>query len=235
MHGAKQQHRWLLLYVFTLACGAASAQQPVPESPALPPLPPPIYHPSDLPPLPPPTEQQLKRGRELLDKIVYVITNVPLTDAAAVLRVFGFTELSIKEYPTHADVGPKGKTSQFARIEELAGTGLSYIRVQPWVNDPRIAVTSWLSGTVVPNEACISIDEIRRIFGPITSRVSTSRIVDIHPIERPLPLHGVGNFSFSPLKNPSDSEAGIAFGFEYQTCARDFSFNYRNKPQELNK
>lgn len=58
---------------------------------------------------------------------------------------------------------------------------------------------------------------------------------DIHRIEKPTPLHGVGNLSFSPLKNPLDGEAGIAFGFEYQTCARDFSFNYRNKPKEPNK
>lgn len=234
--GRHRSEPWApLLYAFTLACGTASAQQAVPESPALPPLPPPIYHPSDLPPLPLPTEQQLKRGRELLDKIVYVIANVPLTDAAAVLKVFGFTELSIKEYPTHADVGPKGKTSQFARIEELAGTGLSYIRVQPWVNDPRIAVTSWLSGTVVPNEACISIDEVSRVLGPITLGMHSGRTVVTDPVQRPKPLHGAGSLSFLSPKNPLSKDASVTFGFEYQSCATNFGFTYRNTDMGANK
>jgi hypothetical protein len=235
-HIVENRHRLaILMLVLACVCTATFAQQAATERATLPPLPPPIDQPFELPPLPPPTEEQLQRGRELLDKIAYVIANVPLTDAEAVLKVFGFTELSIKEYPTHADVGPKGTTSQFSRIEELAGTGFSYIRVQPWVNDPRIPVTSWLNATLVTKEVCIPIDDVRRIFGPITSRTNSSRIVDIHRIERPTPLHGVGNLSFSPLKNPLDREAGIVFGFEYQTCATDFSFNYRNQPRELNK
>jgi hypothetical protein len=208
------------------ACAAPKGEQAAPAPTALSPLPPPIYQPGELPPLPPPTEEQLQRGRELLDKIVYVIANVPLTDAAAVLKVFGFTELSIKEYATHADVGPKGKASQFARTEELAGTGFSYIRAQPWINDPSTNSTSWLSATVVPEEICVSIDEVRRVLGPISSSMRSSRIVDVHPIERPTPLHGSGHLGFLRLKNPRELEAGITFTFEYQTCARNFNFSY---------
>lgn len=60
------------------------------------------------PPLPLPTEAHLQQGRVVLDKIVYVITSVSLSDAPAVLKVFGFTELNRKEYPTYAEVGVKG-------------------------------------------------------------------------------------------------------------------------------
>jgi hypothetical protein len=216
----------LLLCAGAFANGAVSAQRATSAQTAPAPLPPPIYQPGELPPLPTPTEEQLQRGRELLDKIVYVVANVPLTDAAAVLKVFGFTEMSIKEYSTRADVGPKGKASQFARTEELAGTGFSYIRVQPWIMDPSTNSTSWLSVTIVPEEVCVSIDEVRRVFGPISSSVRSSRIVDIHQIERPTPLHGSGHLGFLFLKNPLELGADITFRFEYQTCAKNFNFAY---------
>lgn len=234
--GRRRSELWApLLYAFTLACGTASAQQAAPEQPALPPLPPPIYHPSDLPPLPPPTEQQLKRGRELLDKIVYVIANVPLTDAADVLKVFGFADLRAVEHPTYVWVGPKGKGDHFAQPAEMVGMGFSHIEVQPWVRSLNHPVIARFSATLATKEACIPIDDVRRIFWSITSRGNSSRIVDIHRIERPTPLHGVGNLSFSSLQNPVGLEAGIAFGFEYQTCARDFTFNYRSNLKEANK
>jgi hypothetical protein len=216
-------------------CGTAFAQQKVLEQPALPPLPPPIYEPGELPPLPPPTEQQLQRGREMLDKIVYVIANVPLTDAAATLKVFGFTDLRTKEYPTHADVGPKGKDSDFLSGPELKGTGLTDVTVQPWIKDPRINVTSWLNATVATEEACISIDAVRRMFGPMTSKMHSDRIVTSHPVQRPKPLHGIGIISFAPLHNPMNSEASITFAFEYQICADRFNFAYFTSSKEATK
>lgn len=224
-----------LLWVLIFVCGAAFAQQSVPEQVVLPPLSPPIYQPGELPPLPPPSEQQLQRGRELLDKIVYVIKNVPLTDAAAVLKVFGFTDLRTKEYPTHADVGPKGKDSDFLSGPELKGTGLTDVIVQPWVKDPRINVTSWLNATVANEEACISIDAVRRVFGSLASKVRSDRVITTHPVQRPKPLHGIGSLSYFPLQNPLNRDAGIVFGFEYQTCAKDFSFSYLDKFKDAAK
>jgi hypothetical protein len=238
--GMKQWRRFNTTLLAMAACGTCHVWAQVnapgrPEQSAWDPLPPPIHQPGELPPMPPPTEEQLQRGRELLDKLVYVIANVLLTDAAAVLNVFGFTELSGVEYPTHTDVGPKGKTSPFARTEELIGTGFSNIRVQPRISDPRMNVASWVNARLLPKEACISIDEVRRVFGPISSEMHSARVVTAHPVQRPKPLHGTGNLSFSSLKNPLNQEAGIVFGFEYQTCATDFSFNYRSQPRELNK
>jgi hypothetical protein len=235
-HTVENGHRLaILMLVLACVCTATFAQQAATERPPLPPLPPPIYQPFELPPLPPPTEEQLQRGRELLDKIVYVVANVPLTDAAAVLKVFGFTELNTVEYPTHADVGPQGKTSQFARSEELAGTGFSDIRIQPWIDDPRIKITSWLNATVVTEELCISINDVRQLFDSVTAHMNMRRIVETHPSKKPVPLHGIGVLSFSPLVHPTGKQASISFVFEYQTCVKEFNFAYRENPKELNK
>jgi hypothetical protein len=214
------------MLVFAFACTGTSAQQAPSDRPTLPPLPPPIYQPVELPPLPPPTEEQLQRGRELLEKLVYVIANVPLTDAAAVLKVFGFTNLHAATFPTYTWVGPKGKDDDFAQPAETIGTGFSHVEVQPWVKDPNHTITARLSATLVSNKFCISIDDVRRVFGAITSRVSVDRVVDIHSIQRSKPLHGAGFLNFSPLKNPLELEASITFRFEYQTCAKNFNFAY---------
>jgi hypothetical protein len=95
----------------SLATGLAGAQQEPPSPP------------NTLPPLPPPTAAQLERGRELLDKIAYVAAKVPLTDAAAVLAVFGFTDLHTTEYPTYTGVKPKGKSGGGSQPQDLVGTG----------------------------------------------------------------------------------------------------------------
>jgi hypothetical protein len=223
----------LLLYAGT--CGAVSAQQTTPVQETLAPLPPPIYQPGELPPLPPPTEEQLQRGRELLEKIVYVIANVPLTDAAAVLKVFGFTNLHSATFPTYMWVGPKGKGNDFAQPAEMSGTGFSYIEVQPWVKSPSHAVTARLSADILPEELCISIDDVRQTFEPITSRVSIRRILDVHSMERPVPLHGIGMLSFAPLSNPTRTQASISFVFEYQTCVKEFNLAYRGNLKEITK
>ena len=216
-------------------CAALKSEQAGPALAALPPLPPPIYEPFELPPLPPPTEEQLQRGRELLDKIVYVIANVPLTDATAVLRVFGFTNLHAATFPTYIWVGPKGKDDDFAQTAEMVGTGFSYIEVQPWVKSPSHTVIARLSADLLPEELCISIDDVRQTFGPITSRVSIRRIVDIHSVERPVPLHGIGMLSFAPLSNPARTQASISFVFEYQTCVKEFHLAYRSNLMESEK
>jgi hypothetical protein len=218
-----------------LLWSCVQSQEVAKVPPDLPPLPPPIYQPGELPPLPLPTTAQLRRGRELLEKIVYVVANVPLTSPADVLKVFGFTDLRIREYPTHSDVGPKGSQSDFLNPMEMRGTGLSQISVQPWINDPRTKTVARLEGTIVPVEACVPIEEVRRMFGPVASQVNAGRITDIHPMERPKPIHGVGYLSFYALTNRMSRKASVTFVFDYQTCANDFAFVYITEPKEATK
>ena len=209
--------RTVLLCVVTLLCSPVLAQQ------------------DPLPPLPLPTEAQLQRGRELLDKIAYVITSVPLSDAPAVLKVFGFTELNRKEYPDHAWVGVKGHVGGFAQMQELAGTGLSDIVVQPWIDDPHFNLVARLFASFTRSETCVTMADTRRVLEPIASTITNELIRDIHPKQRPEPLHEIGGLTFSGLQTPFNPAAGITFTFEYQTCARSFGFGYHNADKKTPK
>lgn len=209
--------RAVLLCVATLLCSAALAQQE-PE-----------------PPLPLPTEAQLQRGRELLDKIVYVITSVPLSDAPAVLKVFGFTELNRKEYPDHAWVGVNGHVGDFAQMQELAGTGFSDIVVQPWIDDPHHDVVARFFADFALGETCVTMDDARRVLESIATAVTSKPMRYIHPVQRPKPLHETGGLSFFGLRTPLYPVASITFTFEYQTCAQSFGFTYRKANKETRK
>ncbi len=213
----------------TFLCATAFAQQTSTPPQA-------SFHQSDeIPPLPLPTEAQLQRGHELLDKIAHVITRVPLTDAPAVLKVFGFTELTTVEYPTHVWVRPKGKKSKFAQPEELLGTGLSELSVQPWVDGLHAGIVASFSGTFVRAETCITMDDVRRVLEPLATTVTSERIRDIHPVQRPKPLHKTGHLVFTGVQTPFNQNAGASFRFEYQACAKSFGFAYHTILKETQK
>lgn len=198
----------------SLALGVAGAQEEVPSPP------------KTLPPLPLPTAAQLERGRALLDKIGYVVANVPLTDAAAVLAVFGFTDLFTKEYPTYIGVGPKGKSGGFSQPRDLVGTGWAAIEVRPRIEKPTGKRYALFFGRLSLDETCISIDMVREFVAPLASQVESAHILDIHPVLRPKALHTTGHLSARLTRHPFSAVAGLYFRFEYQTCATDFSFSH---------
>jgi hypothetical protein len=187
-----------------------------------------------LPPLPPPTVEQFKKGRELLDKIVYVIENVPLSDEVAVMKVFGFTDLYAWEspgntkYSPYRDVGPKGKHGGFTLPDELVGTGLTFVRVQPWIRSPNNKESANLHGSFSTVEVCVSIDDVRTMF-KAKSKISQSySVTDIHPTARPPRLHQTGHLQFTDVTAFRATQASALFTFEYQQCAKSFGISYRN-------
>lgn len=189
-----------------------------------------------LPPLPAPTESQLQRGRELLDKIAHVIADVPLTDAEAVLKVFGFTELYTWTYPTYVMKVPKGKGGGPARSEDLIGTGFTDISVAPWVSDTQDDKKAVFSAGINTKEACISIDEVRHLFsGQAQARITISRITDIHPVARPPRLNKVGHISFRPIQTALGLVGRATFTFDYQVCLKSFGFSYLSAPDQESK
>ncbi|MBL8398783.1 MAG: hypothetical protein JNL84_11685 [Candidatus Accumulibacter sp.] len=222
---AEANHRrlglqWAWTAALLLAVGVASAQQETPSSGEdNPPSP-------SLPPLPPPTAAQLERGRELLDKIVYVAGHVPLTDAAAVLEVFGFSDLRTIVFPKYTSVAPKGKGGESAIPQELLGTGFDSIEVRSRMLVLPPQVWAWLGGRFSLTETCVSIDAVRELFTPLASKVESRRILDIHPVPRPKPLHSTGDLAFSLIQHPFSRSAVISFRFEYQTCATRFSLTH---------
>lgn len=224
---ARSAMKWLLLsgLVTMPAAVFAEAEEPPPPQSIL----------DSLPPLPPPTEAQLRRGRELLDKIVYVVDNVPLTDAPAVLKVFGFTDLHVKEYPTHVDVVPRGREGGHYLTQDLRGTGFSSLTVNPQIKADNEPLTARFAGALVPEEVCIPIDEVRRIFTPKAARVSRGHHFVAGFVERPRRVHTTGYLSFLLTQNRFTPNASIAFSFDYQTCAARVSFSYRVTSMETDK
>lgn len=204
----------------SLALGVAGAQEELPSPP------------KTLPPLPLPTAAQLERGRALLEKIGYVATRVPLTDAAAVLAVFGFTDLYTTEYPTYTGVRPKGKGGTGSQPQDLVGTGLAAIEVRSRVQWLTGRTGALFHGRLSLDETCISIDMVRETFTPLASKVESLHIVDIHPVLRPKPLHSTGRLVFSPRQHPFSEKSLISFRFEYQNCAETFTLSQTNSSEE---
>lgn len=177
------------------------------------------------PPLLLPTGNQLKRGRDLLSKIVYVIENVSLQDSAAVLGVFGFTDLYTAIYPTNVWVKPRGHETEVALPRELKGSGLTHITSSPWISDKANRAFARLSGAFDLSEACVHLDHVRATFGQ-AEEIRAEPIIDIHPVLRPPRLHDIGHIAFSPLQTPEGRVGRIGFTFEYQNCAKSFGLVY---------
>lgn len=113
---------------------------------------------------PPPTEAQLKLGCDLLNKIAYVVENVPLHDAAAVMKVFGFSNLYTAVAPTYVRLEPVGRTTRTAQPLDLTGTGFTYINVDPSVRSKKVHYSAGASARFNPKEACISLNAVRARF-----------------------------------------------------------------------
>jgi hypothetical protein len=189
----------------------------------------------ELPPLPTPTEAQLQRGRELLDKIIYVIDNVPLTDAAAVLKVFGFTELITREQPTYTYVQPRASNGRQMLPADLVGTGWESIQADP-VRTPSqySSVMASFEGDFSLDETCVKIDEVRQKFAARASKTTSRHMNYLHPNPRPPQQHDIGHLGFTLRENSFAERTGILFTFEYQLCAKSFSFSY-SRPEETQK
>ena len=183
-------------------------------------------------PLPPPTEEQLHRGRELLDKIIFVIDNVQITDAPAVFKIFGFTDLITYEHPTYTYLVPRGKKGGTALPAELTGSGLRAIEVAP-VYQPTgksNSVSARIEMDFSINEACVSISEVRERFMPRANNVKNMPIIRTDRMSRPKRQHDVDFLSFTLSTSPFARRTGAGFTFDYQTCADSFSFYYLRDP-----
>lgn len=213
--------RQLLLCATFVFGGAAQAEpeEPPPQQTIL----------DSLPPLPPPTEEQLQRGREMLDKIVYVVENVPLTDAAAVMKVFGFTDLMTYESSMYTRLVPKAKTGGQAVPADLVGTGFTDIEAAPvFLASKNNRVAARLSGSFAIADTCVSIEDVRKRIASRAVQISSSRITDIHPVLRPKAANDVGLLGFRLVSNPFATKTSITFRFVYQRCAQAFTFAYFN-------
>lgn len=179
------------------------------------------------PVLAPPTEDQLKRGRDFLDKLSYIIENVSLRDAAAVMKVFGFSNLDTAIYPTYVRVQPvRSVISKAASLEYLAGTGFEAISVDPLVRSKSRTTEAVANARFDLTMVCVSIDDVRARFGHVANiRAEPTRLP---PGPRPRDVHDTGYLTFEPLQTPEGMIGRLGFGFDYQVCAKDYAFAYDN-------
>jgi hypothetical protein len=174
----------------------------------------------------PPTDAQLKLGQELLDKIAFVVENVPLQDAAAVMKIFGFTKLYTWTYPTYIRVQPIGRMTKSALPTDLEGTGFSYIHVDPWVQAEKYKRSAGVAAKFTESEACITVDAVRERFGGAINTVHSPTFETCCIPNRPK-VGDTDAISFGPLQTPRGMIGLIGFVFKYQSCARDFGFSYK--------
>ena len=180
-----------------------------------------------------PTQEQLLRGRELLQRVMSVAAKVPLFDAEAVLGEFGFRQIWIASFPRYVRIYPKGKDAN-ALPSELKGTGFVSISVDPWRSpDLYSRQIATLTASFDFETACVSIADANARLG---LPLQTYPIVDAHPVERPPRQHTVGIAQYAAPKIPVGGiDAFVAITFDYQTCARSMSLGYLLRTEEGKK
>ena len=187
------------------------------------------------PPLPPPTQEQLQMGRALLEKIMLIVKNVPLSKPLEVFQVFGVDAVTV--YPQ----GPQTRTPtalfvqdpkpreltlvQITTYEKLAGErlkeiGVGSIRIK-YPLDKTIA-SDGMGIDFLPNQACVSIDDVRKLFLPLSKNMLNPKLgggIVSHPLPTPPPVHDFLLIVFELHSMHPNFKTNVNFSFDYQTCA----------------
>jgi hypothetical protein len=179
----------------------------------------------EISPLPAPTEKMLRRGDGVLGKIAFVGKNISLTQFQLVLAEFGFNEITSTAYPTTLLSQPRGPKGTIAKAEDLRGSGFTEISVNPWIDSSGVDFSARLSGKFDIETVCVSVDAVRKQFGSSAREIS-SLVVDIHPVLRPPSVNDIGHLLFKSAPAPGVATASVSFTFDYQACAKSFSYAY---------
>lgn len=213
----------LFFLAYFLIC-TSSAQAPTPAAPLL----------------PAPTDAQLQRGSAILEKMLHIVQNVPLSKPSEVFRVFGIDQPEI--YPDRFRTGdfvliqinatnePSDRLLIEQGIHSLSADYPFNKALEPDIF--RVSLTRL--------QACVSIDEVRKIFWPITSKTDNHKLMpriildDFRPA--PAPMH---EYQLMRLDIPNKLpylKTTAEFYFNRQTCAENIVIlNAYNLLGELTK
>lgn len=161
----------------------------------------------------------------MLDKLAYVIKNVSLQDAGAVLAEFGFTEYTTTILPTYTRVYPKGARSERAGAAEYAGTGLTSLTVDPLVRQKGVRRFANMQAEFDLEYVCITPEEVHARYGK-AAHVRVMPTWSPHSIRVRKKTNKIGYVVFEPIAVPINAEAQIGFTFDYQDCANSVGVNY---------
>ena len=175
------------------------------------------------PVLPPPTEAQLQKGRAILEKMLHIVKSVPLSKPSEVFRVFGVDQPDM--YPDRFRNGDFVLIQINAYGEKNRGT----LREQGLLS---LSADYHFDKTLRPDSlalgftselACVSIDDVHKLFLPISSRVDnpkrtpTLRIDDFTPT--PAPMHEYKSMSIEIADSIAPYQTRVGFRFDHQICA----------------
>lgn len=195
-----------VIVFFVFAIGCALAQIP----------------PANSPPIPSPTESQLMKGRMLLGKIMQVIATIPLSKPSTVFRVFGVDQPGIF---------PKGYRSsdltaiQLTAYEDVSKHLLSLQGIREitatYPFDKNTSADT-LGIYFLSDVACVSIDDVRNMFWPISSSVTNPALLGgftVHPNAVPDRLHEYNSMKMDIRSAHEVYSISLSFSFQYQVCA----------------
>jgi hypothetical protein len=178
-----------------------------------------------LPPLP--TTAQLKKGRELIDKIAHVINNVPLTDGVAVMRQMGFENLLVKKFPDHISITANGKSSNIKN----PSISVSVVIEDPWsvpsFEDPNHFSKARFTANIKNDLACIQIEDVISKFGTTYKEsIKPLRVHNAEELKKSQALYGLW---YEKIPTPKGNIGGVNLVYEYQKCAKSFAIHYVNE------
>jgi hypothetical protein len=147
---------------------------------------------------------------------------VPLSKPLDVFRVFGVEEFTV--YPQE----PQARNLKLVQItsyersvrEKLKKIGIDSIRI----NYPfdKVSASDGMGMGFLRDHACVSIDDVRKVFGPISKSVSNPKVgggITIHPTSLPPPMHEYYVMVIELQDMQPAYKVSLNFNFEYQTCA----------------
>ena len=190
--------------------GSAAQAQPTPNAPSL----------------PPPTEEQLQKGRALLDKIMDIVKNVPLSKPSEVFRLFGLGQVEL--YPQKHPQSEKFPDLTLVQItsydkavrEKWREIGIRSIDIKyPF---DKVKDADRMGMGFIRDQACVSYDDVRRMFWPISTQVSNPKLaggITTSPVPVSPPVHEYNSMVIGLERIHASYRILLNFNFEYQTCA----------------
>jgi hypothetical protein len=164
-------------------------------------------------------EPRARKGQQLVAKIAMLQRQVTIVDAENVLRLFGFSEYAYSVGQNYVRVFPMGASGQ-ARPDEMAGSGLLELSVDPW-RRPGKGSRDLLAvyGRFDIANACVEYSEVAKVFGAPSA---TDPYLDIHPTPAAPRVNDVGHVTFKLLPQAAGLSSSVTFTFAYQQCALSF-------------
>lgn len=171
-------------------------------------------------PVPPPaTEEQLKRGGDLLNTLLKIAANVRLTDSVVVMQELGIDEIYIQKHKDHYWISPKHPSRIELRVQGFESINMVQL-YDPYGRGGR----SRLSISLLPEITCVTPRAVEKSLEGMPRSLWTRP--EVHPTEKPPKQQPFDGIHFSTLSTPDGQIGSISAEFSYQECAINIDLAY---------